>query len=368
MQATSINYAPSTFEDRGASVAFTTPLLSQTRIRRGDRDRLEVLVPSLSEGIGIYVIPWKSVPEMVAMTVHDRYLHDLIVKSRACSPHEVRRATLKAARRGLAGPLAVKAAREALQEDEEQRTLTNYLLILSLLEAAGLESADALTAGLDTDDGQRQTRGLMAKAAAGLDLEAGVLYARVAELSEVIGPVGLSRSPKPGRLHRNLEGLRRFRDSIDEWSRTVEHEAAPVAAFCAEVARHTLGIGEGVHAAFNGRVGAIGRVMRDWDGELARIRALAGRLSWLLDGWEHVVAAWDEAKAGDRHAQGACVHELFRIVPLVPRSESDRDMVGEAQRVASVQRRSVRMHEDWRTGRLDVEAIARIEKVKARAA
>ncbi|MFX7257601.1 hypothetical protein ABTI55_19160, partial [Acinetobacter baumannii] len=123
----------------------------------------EVLIPSLSQGMGIYVVAWNSVPDMVSMTMHDRYLHDLIVTEDACSPHEIRRATLKAARRGLAGPKAAQAARRALEEDEEQSTLTHYLLILSILKAVGLESPEMLKAGIDTDEGQRLTRQLMTR-------------------------------------------------------------------------------------------------------------------------------------------------------------------------------------------------------------
>ncbi|WP_207458795.1 hypothetical protein [Azospirillum sp. SYSU D00513] len=365
----SVEYAPSTFEERGAAVAFTTPLLSQTRVRRGERSRLEVLIPSLSEGLGIYVVAWKAVPEMVGMTMHDRYLHELIVKQEECSPQEIRSATLRAARRGLAGPEAVKAARQALEEEEEQRTLTNYLLLMSVLKAVGLESADVLKAGLDTDEGQRLTRQLMARAAAALRMEPNLLYARLAQIADTVAPVGLAQSPKPGRLLRGLMELKGFKSSIEDWSNEAMSEAAPVAAFCAEVAQHTVAIGDAVLGNLHRRVAAIGQILRDWDAEMAEIRRLAARIAWLLDGWDHIAKAWEMAmERDDRHAQSMVVNELFRIIPLVPRLESDRDLSGEAERVAAVHRRSVRAFEDWRTGRMDVDAIRRIEMLKAKAA
>ncbi len=362
-----IEYAPSTFEERGAAVAFTTPLLSQTRVRRGERAKLEVLIPSLSQGMGIYVVAWKAVPEMVSMTMHDRYLHELIVKEESCSPHEIRRATLKAARRGLAGPQAAQAARRALDEDEEQGTLTHYLLILSILKAAGLESPDRLKAGLGTDEGQRLTRRLMTRAAESLRIDATVLYARLAEIATVVAPVGLAGSPKPGRLLRGLNDLRAFKQSIEDWSNEVRSDAAPVAAFCAEVAQHTIGIGEAVLADFHRRVDAIGPLMRDWETGIVRIRNHAIRMAWLLDGWTHITGAWDVALTEDRHQQAVTVNDLFRIIPLLPKKESGQDLVEDAKRVKSVHRRSVRTLEDWRTGQMDVDAIRRIEAVKARA-
>ena len=361
-----IEYAPSTFEERGAAVAFTTPLLSQTRVRRGERSKLEVLIPSLSQGMGIYVVAWKAVPEMVSMTMHDRYLHDLIVKEDACSPHEIRRATLKAARRGLAGPQAAQAARRALDEDEEQSTLTHYLLILAILKAVGLESPEMLKAGIDTDEGQRLTRQLMTRAAESLKMDATLLYARLADIAAVTAPVGLARSPRPGRLTRGLNDLKAFRDSMTGWARDVPSDAAPVAQFCAEVAQHTIAIGDKVLGDFHRRVEAIGPLMRDWDSEIVRVRAQAGRMAWLLDGWSHITGAWEVAQAEDHHQQAATVNDLFRILPLLPRKESSRDFVEDAKQVKLAHRRSVRMLEDWRTGQMDIDAIRRIEAVKAR--
>ncbi|MGF7176414.1 hypothetical protein [Azospirillum doebereinerae] len=360
-------YAPSTFEERGAAVAFTTPLLSQTRVRRGERSKLEVLIPSLSQGAGIYVVAWKAVPEMVTMTMHDRYLHELIVNEESCSPHEIRRATLKAARRGLAGPQAAQAARRALDEDEEQGTLTHYLLILAILKAVGLESPDMLKAGIGTEEGQRLTRQLMTRAAGSLRLDATVLYARLAEIADVASPVGLAQSPRPGRLLRCLSDLKIFKKGMEDWAEAVPSDTSPVALFCAEVAQHTIGIGETVVRDFQRRIEAIGPLMRDWDNEMLRIRDHATRLAWLLDGWSHITGAWDVAQSEDSHQQAATINDLFRILPLLPRQESSRDLIGDAKRVSSSsQRRSVRALEDWRTGAMDLEAIRRIEALKAR--
>ncbi|BAI73751.1 hypothetical protein AZL_a02200 (plasmid) [Azospirillum sp. B510] len=362
-----IEYVPSTFEERGAAVAFTTPLLSQTRVRRGERSKLEVLIPSLSQGTGIYVVAWKAVPEMVSMTMHDRYLHDLILREEDCSPHDIRRATLKAARRGLAGPQAAQAARRALGEDEEQGTLTHYLLILSILKAVGLESPEMLRTGIDTEEGRRLTRQLMTRAAESLRMDATLLFARLADIAAVTAPVGLERSPRPGRLTRGLNDLRSFRDGMTAWAGEAPDDAAPVAAFCAEVAQHTITLGEAVLGDFHRRIEAIGPLMRDWDDAFIRVRGQAARMAWLLDGWSHITGAWEVAQAEDRRRQAATVNDLFRILPLLPRREASRDLIGESKRVEQAHRRSVRLLEDWRTGQMDIDAIRRIEAVKARA-
>lgn len=363
-----LSYAPSTFEERGAAVSFTTPLLSQTRVRMDERKRLEVLIPSFAEGRGVYVVPWKAMPDMVSMTMHDRFLHDAIVRKGACSPHDIRIATLQAARKGLAGPEAVQAARKALEDDESYRTLTNFLLIVEVLKVAGLMSAETLKETLRSAEGEAITRGYMHKAAADMRLEATQLYARVAEMAEAMAPVGLAQAPIAGRLRRCVRALDEFRDSIAWWSRDNPSEAAPVAAFCASVADHTLAIGQSVLDDFDRRARSIGAVIRDWDSQVEVIQAASIRLGWLVDGWDFVVGLWQLALERDAHEQAMTVNEIFRILPLIPTSETRHQHAEEAREVLAKNRRSVRAYEDWRTGMLDVELVERIEKIKAKAA
>jgi hypothetical protein len=166
----------------------------------------------------------------------------------------------------------------------------------------------------------------MARAAESLKLDATVLYARLAEIAAVVAPVGLANSPRPGRLLRGLNDLKAFKQSIEDWSNEVRSDAAPVAAFCAEVAQHTIGIGEAVLADFHRRVDAIGPLLCDWDKGIARIRGHATRMAWLLDGWTHLTAAWEVALGEDRHQQAVTVNDLFRIIPLLPKRESSRDL------------------------------------------
>ena len=43
--------------ERGASVPFTTPMLSGARVRPADRIGLELLMPNPSGGRGTYIVP-----------------------------------------------------------------------------------------------------------------------------------------------------------------------------------------------------------------------------------------------------------------------------------------------------------------------
>ncbi|SMH48719.1 hypothetical protein [Azospirillum agricola] len=362
------NFAPSTFEDRGAAVAFTTPVLAQTRVRKDSREQLEVLVPNLSEGRGVYVVPWKSLPLAFPMTVHDRMLHDLIAKGEGCSPDDIRKATLEAARCGLAGPDAVAAAEAALRDDDEQRLLINYQLIVEALKAVGLESTEILRAGLASAEGQRLTRDLMSKAAHSLGLEPTELYSRIAELAAYVESIGLATSPKPARLRRLMRDLQGFRDSMTDWATDNVSEAAPIGGFCAEVAEHTVNHARTVMKQLDQAVASFEVLIRQWDVKRVVVRRAATRLSWLLDGWEYLIALWADAVAKSRHEQDLTVHEIFRVIPLLPKNEGQGDQASAADALMQNNRRSVRAYVDWRSGQLDVDLVMRIETIKGKAA
>ncbi len=362
------NFAPSTFEDRGAAVAFTTPVLAQTRVRKDSRDQFEVLVPNLSEGRGIYVVPWKSLPLAFPMTVHDRMLHDLIAKGDGCSPEHIRKAVLEAARCGLAGTQAVEAAEAALHDDDEQRLLINYQLIVEALKAVGLESTELLRAGLTSVEGQKLTRDLMTKAARSLAIDPTELYARIAELALYMESLGLATSPKPARLRRLMRDLMGFRDSMTDWATDNVSEAAPIGGFCAEVAEHTVNHARNVMNQLDQSVASFETLLRQWDAKRGQVRKAATRLSWLLDGWEYLIALWADAVTKDRHEQAMTVHDIFRVIPLLPKDEARADQALAAEKLLQNNRRSVRAYVDWRSGQLDVDLVMRIETVKGRAA
>lgn len=362
------NFAPSTFEERGASVAFTTPVLAQTRVRKDSRDQLEVLIPNLSEGRGMYVVPWKSLPLAFPMTVHDRMLHDLIAKAESCSPETIRKAVLEAARCGLAGPQAVEAAEAALKDDDEQRLLINFQLIVEVLKAVGMESTEILRAGLASEQGQKLTRDLMLKAAHRLSLEPTELYGRIAELAVYMEPIGMASSPKPARLRRLMRDLGGFRDSMADWAADNVSEAAPIGVFCTEVAEHTLNHARNIMGQLDQAVSSFELLLRQWDSKGPLVRQSATRLSWLLDGWEFLILLWSDALAKGRHDQDMAVNEIFRVIPLLPRNETHADLALAAEKVQVSNRRTVRAYVDWRSGQLDVDLVMRIETIKSKAA
>ena len=84
------DYAPSTFDERGTTVPFTTPELAFSRVRRDTRtNHLEVLVTGFSGGRSIYVFPWDGLTSVMRLTLHDRALQAEISLADAITPMRI---------------------------------------------------------------------------------------------------------------------------------------------------------------------------------------------------------------------------------------------------------------------------------------
>lgn len=357
-------YRPSTFEARGSAVPFTTPVLAQARVRKTDRDRLEVLVASIADSNATYVIPWSVVDEMFKLTVHDIYLHRAVSELDAMSPEDIRTAALKTAASGLAGTEAARQARRVQQVDEEDRILVNYLLVVAILRTVGMEFGRAGVIDVTSDSGQKIARAAMAEAAGPLNLSGEALYDRLTALSALLGPVGLPNSPKPGRLREQFDDLKSFQVGITEWSKLDGSDRADLAGFCGETARLTLRLAKEALADLDARVDALGVTLKQWDKAYAGLRAAAARVSWLLDGWQFITALWRQAADGTPNDQYTAVDQIFRVLPMIPSQEMKAEDT-EGIRADLMLRKRVQVGEDWRTGEVDIELIERIEAVGA---
>ena len=101
---------PSTFEERGAAIPFTTPMFAYARVRKDYRDRLELMVTRFAAVAGVYVVPWPMVPDIAALTTHDVMLYEEVSAKKVLNPYDMRLAALGVAKTGLAGPKAAEAA------------------------------------------------------------------------------------------------------------------------------------------------------------------------------------------------------------------------------------------------------------------
>jgi hypothetical protein len=360
-------YLPSTFEDRGTAAPFTTPLFILSRVRPDERQELVLLLPSFGGTDGSYVVPWSAVPEIGGMSTHDRALHEEILAAKATSPDQMRTAGFKVAATGLAGPAAAEAAKKAMADDRKKIEETHILLILALLTSSGMTTQELTQTDPETDEWRQKTKAMLEKSAADYGIEIDRIYHRIGELSEMLAPVGLAISRQEARLRQLLQGLGEFRQSISEWGEVDVSDMAEMAIYAAAVADLTLDMAGTLFRKLDAAMTDIGLVVREWAAQGPQARHLATRLSWLLDGWDFIIELWRSLAGQPVEEQRDGVANLMRILPIIPRDETESDDDEDKKRRELFQRKRLQAHVDWRTGKYDVELVSRIEQIKAKA-
>ncbi len=360
------NFWPNTFEERGAVVPFTTPVLAFSRVRQQEEHGLELLVPGLAGGRDTYIIPWRSLPSVFVMTVHDRMLREEIEVLPQSKPTEIRDATLKVEQTGLAGAINAQAARQAAGDDENERLLTNFFLVSEAVKQLSGGKLQIGPGDLTHDAGRARTKLILSRIAAVFQLSADDFYARLEAWAGAVAPVGVPGLNYTCRLRQLIADLNDIAGDLDEWSDREGAEAGESARVCARIAEETS---SGARTVVNG-VDRYASDMRgtlgDWMVSFERIEALMERLTWMLDGWRPVVTMWREADRGDREGTQDTVGEMLRLLPVMPRRELNtrgRKTWGDLSQ--ALYRTRVRAHEDWLSGSVDIELVLRLERFKA---
>lgn len=209
-------FLPATFLERGVAVPFTTPQLSGARARPGERKSLELIIPNLSGGRGVYIVAMSQVTDFCPLTINDRRLADAVTNLRGVTPETIRHVARDVAGEGLAGLSAVAAAARAQQDDEVSRLRANFELLINLLRQTEPKDEEAVppekARPLDLEyRGKRAVRRMAGKLRRSPDNIAVALE----QLAEVFKGVGVRHN---ARIHRELETLKFVRHAVMEYS------------------------------------------------------------------------------------------------------------------------------------------------------
>lgn len=360
------DFWPNTFEERGAAVPFTTPVLAFSRLRREEEHGLELLVPGLAGGRDTYVIPWRSLPSVFVMTVHDRALREEIEVRPTTSPDEIRDASIKVESTGLAGPASARAAKQASNDDENDRLLTNFFLVSEAVRQLSGGKLKVSPADLTTDAGRTRTKLILSRVSALFQLTPDEFYARLEDWAGVVAPIGIPGLNYTCRLRQLIADLNDYADNVEAWSERDMTDAADSARICARIAQETSNSARSLATGIDRYAANVRETLSQWAPSSGRIRALMDKLTWTLDGWGPVVTMWREVDQGDREAAQNSIAEMLRLMPVMPRRE-----VGSRARKTwgdlshSLYRTRIRAHEDWLSGKVDFELVLRLEKFKA---
>ena len=358
-------YHPATFQERGVAVPFTTPLLGGTRARPADRQQVELVIPNPSGGRGVYIMPWAAIASWCQPTLHDSVFNERIASLANVTPATIRRVALQVAAEGLAGEAAMDSARLAVKLEKGDRLVTNYQLLMSLVEQVGSRFAQAaMSRDTGKPDLMMQARLTVDWISPRLGRPATWTATALEALSDVLTNVGVGPAGGGGRLPRLLEQLRACRASMSEWSCLQQNEdQAEYVAMTCTVADLTVSLAAATLSAVRALVADMVQLLRSWSADPAAVAQLAIRPEWLLDGWEQICLIWGYAE--DDAARRAALTEIAGLLPVLPKEASEWSDI-KADFDASLRfRRVVTLNEDWRTGSRVFDLIARNERFKA---
>jgi hypothetical protein len=322
--ATSEKFWPLTFGERGVLVPFTTPMLAASRIRGPEIKKAEILVPGLSGGKGTYIIPWKSVPEMFKLTVHDRALHESICEAPDFSPRQIRMAALGTARLGLAGRDACAAARAHLQRDDSLQVTARFFLTLRVVERMATDGASLTLAELTSVAGQQKAHKILSSIAKTLGWDFDTLYDHLEVWSKTVAQIGLSEMPAEAPARRLINRLKPLGEHFTEWRKGETEDQVDSSAdaqLAADFCRETWRLATEYATDIDLTVKQPAESLRNWDGTIRSAEKVVHKLLWILDGWEQVVKLWDQTVGRPREEQRSALRDVIRHLPIVPRDE-----------------------------------------------
>lgn len=365
--ATAEKFWPLTFSERGVLVPFTTPLLAAGRIRGKDLKTAEILLPGLAGGRGTYVIPWKSVPEMFKLTVHDRALHEAICEAPDFSPREIRMAALRVAQLGLAGRAASGSARALLQREDSLELVARFFLTLRIVERMATEPLTL--AELGTTPGQKKAGRILAGIAGSLGCSYDDLHERIDTWSKTVSQVGLSEMPAEAMARKLINRLKPLGDQFLEWRKGETEDqidGAADAQLASDISRETWRLATEYATDIDVTVKQPAESLRNWTGTLRATERAVHKLLWILDGWEQVVKLWDQASHRPREEQRSMLRDVVRHLPVVPRDELPSTSQDVWSGMVNSLRKQIRpiSGEGSLTIGIDFDHMLRLEKLK----
>lgn len=357
-------YVPVTFLERGVAVPFTTPMLVGTRARPTERHGMELLVPNLSGGRGVYVLPWAGIPKLCCPTVHDRRLNQKVQSLVTVTPGTIRQAAREVAVEGLAGREAQVAAATAAELDNRRRRRTNFLLLIALLER--LEPGNRLFGALTelSAELEAQAYNTIIARAPRLGLAPETITTDLEQLAEVFSAIGMHGESEPARIPALLESLSRLHEETTSWARGHRGTRADIATMIAEVAGTTATCAAGSLRDARRLTEDVAALVRQWNTDAGAVIRLAARPEWLLDGWEQICLLWHEAAMPG--AREAALTEMAMLAPVLPQEIPHWARAPVEQHGLFTYRRTVLANEDWRTGAAGLVSIWRNERLRAR--
>jgi hypothetical protein len=300
----------------GVFAPFTSPVLVGARLRRDDDGRLPASGPICGKDRD-----WRDLAGEARVTLHDRLLlRRLAALPGPLTPRVVADIAREIAADGAAGKAAQRAARIAVQEEEEDRLIAQFLLVVSLLEELGVEGCDWRHLSPSDPafhrwlaDSVMQLAPLLAQDHGGAAARSAEWLAdRLEQLSAMIAPIGLPGDEYTPRARRMLEDLAAFADDVAAFAATAAPtDVADAARALSDKARTVAGRAVALIAACHAVLHDMRKLHEDWTRIGDQLAARCAEIDFLLDGWPAACLVWREAAANGPAARRAALWEAM---------------------------------------------------------
>jgi hypothetical protein len=319
---------------------------------------MEVIVPHPAGVRGVYIMARSELSNFCTVTMHDLRLAELLDDQPVLSPQAVRVAARSAALQGLAGRAAAEAARVAQEADRTERLMSNIALLQMLVRQAG---------GPPCGPGEldRRAKAAILNLAPALGRAPAQVTNDIEALAGLYVPLGLGAATVGAHCVQLTEAMDRLAEDVRAFQGADLTQASLGAWLIASAAEATAPLATRVMADARARAEDMAELLAAWAKDPAGIAASFGRTEWLLDGWAQISLVWQLADGTNRRA---AITEMALMVPVVPREAEGwlGTVLDESERLRL--RKLVHGFEDWRTGSVVVELVARNERIRALAA
>jgi hypothetical protein len=360
-------YHPTTFQERGVALPFTTPLLGGARARLSRNRGIELIVRNPAGGRGVYVMPLNAVTALCRPTLYDKVVGSRLAFLETVTPATVRAVGRLVAAEGLAGDAAMHAVRVAAKADQDDRRAVVDHLLSSLVRQVNVGPPAPLSAsGRDTSD--LNVRAQQTLAWLGPRIGQSTIWGvkAIEALADVMAAAGVSAGEDIGRLPGLTRRLGAMREQIAEWANTQrDGDRVLFAHSVCSISDFTRSVAVSMIARTRMLTDDMVDLLQNWAADPQSVIRVAERPEWMLDGWEQICRIWTYAQ--DNAARRAALVEIADHIPAIPRELNEWGGGRANMDDVFAGQPHIGLNEDWRTGATVFDLIARNEQLWAAA-
>jgi hypothetical protein len=187
----------------------------------------------------------------------------------------------------------------------------------------------------------------------------------VGDISFYAAAIGFAGGELRARHPQVLEQLRPLAQAVHRWMALESGDSRELAEQIVDCANWTLREVSPLLIDCQRRLEDVVELVRSWRDDRGDVREHFALPDWLLDGWPEICAIWDNAAGDERSMQRGAVAQIHRLLPLAQTMAENGGVEVVTMDSSVIRSRSVKLHEDWKSGMVMNGMRARTEAIRA---